>query len=483
MPHEITIVASRSQMARHLTPTVLNSGTMLWRLPGSVRSLLVAPQRQYSALNKSPATSGPLRILFCGSDHFSITSLRALVDAKRHVPRLIDSIHVLHRPAKPTGRGLKTLREVPIQRVATEELDLPTHTTDTFTGWSPPAPIDLVIAVSFGLLVPPRILAYAQYGGLNVHPSLLPDFRGPAPIEHAILKRRKHTGVSVQTLHPEHFDHGTILAQTPAPGIPIPSWNTPQELEKQLAEKGAEMLVDVLKSRRFVPPLQDAGWYAKSNNPIDHAPKITKRDSFIDFEKDTLEDIFAKQNALGDPWCILPDGSRLILHEVYDFGMTYSSGLGPGFFNLQDVTAPVFRAACGRVGTVVESTYEGVLGLELSQILPSCKRGLGNPNDSEEDAEGTIFEKEPIKHTEIRVKGIKAMGLAAGGKLGAFTHPVVLLSPTKTQGTRHPPLVHVEEYTQVGGQFFVVEEKVDDRLDGGDFDNVKSVSRMDKHIG
>ena len=249
---------------------------------------------------------------------------------------------------------------MPIKRVATKELDLPTHVADTFTGWSPPAPIDLVIAVSFGLLVPPRILGYAQYGGLNVRPSLLPDFRGPAPIEHTILKGREHTGVSVQTLHPKHFDQGTILAQTPAPGIQVPSWNPLQKLEKQLAEKGAEMLVDVLKSRKYLPPLQDAGWYAKSgNNPIDHAPKITKHDRFVDFETDTWADIAAKQNALGDLWCTLPDGSRLILHEIWDFERTYHSGLGTGFFNLIDIADPVFRAACGRVAKVVESTYEG----------------------------------------------------------------------------------------------------------------------------
>lgn len=67
---------------------------------------------------------------------------------------------------------------MPIKKVAAEELRLNVHQIDTFTGWEPPKPngepINLVIAVSFGLLVPPRILNGAKYGGLNVHPSMLP---------------------------------------------------------------------------------------------------------------------------------------------------------------------------------------------------------------------------------------------------------------------------------------------------------------------
>lgn len=68
---------------------------------------------------------------------------------------------------------------VPIKSVAVDELDLPLHQIDTFTGWTPPCPagepINLVVAVSFGLLVPPRILKASKYGGLNVHPSMLPE--------------------------------------------------------------------------------------------------------------------------------------------------------------------------------------------------------------------------------------------------------------------------------------------------------------------
>jgi methionyl-tRNA formyltransferase len=89
---------------------LLNATTMIWRLPAPVRSLYVSNCRRYSsALPKTAAN--PLRILFCGSDEFSIASLRKLLQAKNDVPGLIESIDVVHRPAKPTGRSLKKLRE------------------------------------------------------------------------------------------------------------------------------------------------------------------------------------------------------------------------------------------------------------------------------------------------------------------------------------------------------------------------------------
>lgn len=77
---------------------------------------------------------------------------------------------------------------VPIKKVAgPDDLNLDIHQIDTFTGWAPPKPIDLIIAVSFGLLVPPRILNGAKYGGLNVHPSLLPESVTGAPRFIALL--------------------------------------------------------------------------------------------------------------------------------------------------------------------------------------------------------------------------------------------------------------------------------------------------------
>ncbi|KAF2622276.1 Formyltransferase [Macroventuria anomochaeta] len=331
---------------------------MLWRLPAPVRSLFASNFRSLSRSAAGPTRhADPLRILFCGSDEFSIASLRALHDASRHVPGLIEEIHVAHRPAKPTGRGLKVLREVPIAKTASS-LSLPIHTFDTFTGWKPPFSYNLVIAVSFGLLVPPRILGLAKYGGLNVHPSFLPDLRGSAPVEHAILKRRSHTGVSVQTLDPHRFDEGVVLAQTASPGIQIRKDESAEGLEARLADVGAEMLVDVLKEGSFVPPLESRGWYS---GPTDYAPKITKRDRFVDFKAMTMAQILAVQRALGDTWCILPNGDRLVMHQVVEQSNTVDTDgdVQSGLWHEKNGGELLFRSACGRVGAIVSSTYAG----------------------------------------------------------------------------------------------------------------------------
>ncbi|CBX92261.1 hypothetical protein IAQ61_000442 [Plenodomus lingam] len=332
---------------------------MPWRLPVSNRLLAPSSQHRFSSTASPSNVSDALKVLFCGSDEFSIASLRALTAVHRDAPELIGSLNVVHRPAKPTGRGLKQLRQVPIQKVAEEELKLPTYALDTFTGWAPPTPINLIIAVSFGLLVPSRLLSSAKFGGLNLHPSLLPDLKGPAPIQHTILRRREYTGVSVQTLHPEHFDQGLVLAQTPSPGIQVPAGTTARELEAQLAKTGADMLVQLLRSRKYMPPWEDAGWYGSSNGPLDHAPKITNNDRYIDLNTSPLEDIHTIQNALGDSWCLLPDGQRLILHRVVDTGVIDPSHGKPGIWSEEDCEYPLLSDLHGRVAIIMESTQAG----------------------------------------------------------------------------------------------------------------------------
>ncbi|KAL3463207.1 formyl transferase [Aspergillus heterothallicus] len=250
----------------------------------------------------------PLRILFCGSDKLSIASLRVLHGEHLKRPDRIASIDVVCRPGKRVGRGLKQIREVPIKAVATE-LSLPIHEIDTFTGWEPPVrlegPINLIVAVSFGLFVPPRILNSAKYGGLNVHPSILPDFRGPAPLHYTLLAGKTTTGVTLQTLHLQKFDHGAIVAQTSPPGFEIPnpdSCTVPQLLDL-VSPKGAELLVESIQKGSFVPPVEDAGWYSPDETQnITHAPKIRTEDKHIDWVKWTYTDISRRHRVLGPLW-------------------------------------------------------------------------------------------------------------------------------------------------------------------------------------
>ncbi|KAH6639447.1 methionyl-tRNA formyltransferase [Boeremia exigua] len=344
---------------------------MLWTLPAPARAL-VATALQHRAYTTRPE---PLRILFCGADAFSIESLRALQAARAQTPGLIDAIHVVHRPPKPAGRGLKTLREVPIAPYARAH-HLPTHPLATFTHWTPPPSLsfNLIIAVSFGLLIPPRILALTPYAGLNVHPSLLPDLRGAAPIPHALLRGREYTGVSVQTLDPARFDAGTVVAQSEAPGLRIGEGETAEALRQRLAVEGGRLLVDVLRRRGYVEPVVPGGWYA---GPVAEAPKVGKGDACVDFEMVGVAGVRARLRALGDVWCVLPNGERLVVHEVGGVEDAVDGHVERGLWWDEASRELRFRAACGGVGVVRSSTYPGGQKGKGNKMVAKILRAAG----------------------------------------------------------------------------------------------------------
>lgn len=217
------------------------------------------------------------------------------------------------------------------------DLGLPVHERDTFTGWTPPAsasgaPPNMIIAVSFGLFVPPRLLKAAQFGGLNVHPSLLPDLHGAAPIEHAVLLGRQRTGVTIQTLHETTFDGGRRLLQGPTTtvldtrdtngrlGLPLDDSITSAALHQLLAPIGAHLLAEVLKRGLYLPErageTEEAATYTPPFPPA-AAPKFKKGDLQIVWRKGktddgstqatetTAADIDRQYRALGALWTTL----------------------------------------------------------------------------------------------------------------------------------------------------------------------------------
>ncbi|KAI9796556.1 MAG: Methionyl-tRNA formyltransferase [Piccolia ochrophora] len=306
---------------------------LIWssrKWPINLRRHLRPPTSYYYSSSEAPE---PLRILFCGSDHFSISSLNALRQEQISQSKTIDSIDVVCKSGKRTGRGLREIREVPI-KAAAEELDLPVHEIDTFRGWSPPVPrhgpINLLIAVSFGLFIPPRILQSAKYGGLNVHPSLLPEFRGAAPLHHTLLAGRRNTGITIQTLDAERFDHGRILVQTPAPGIEIsnPDTCTVQTLENLLAPVGATMLVEAIRNKVYVPPLKEVEFKTPESavEQLPRAPKIKPDDRRIQWTSWTAEEMLQRDRILGGLWTMGHElgppgksslhGKRVLMHNI-----------------------------------------------------------------------------------------------------------------------------------------------------------------------
>lgn len=253
----------------------------------------------------------PLRILFCGSDDFSIASLRALYHHSRLATSNVASIDVATRPDKAVGRNRqKNVLSPPIKHAA-EQLMLPVHQFDTFRGWDLPTlrkgekpHINMVIAVSFGLLVPPRILRQCEFGGLNVHPSLLPDLKGSSPVEHTILHGDLKTGVTVQTLHESKFDEGEIVLQTPRPGLSIPDPNsiTASQLKDLMSGIGAEMLVRTIRDRLYLNPRGSP--VSDRPNELRMAPKLSTESRHVNFASMTSVQVFRMKRALGDLWAV-----------------------------------------------------------------------------------------------------------------------------------------------------------------------------------
>ncbi|KAK0938274.1 Methionyl-tRNA formyltransferase [Friedmanniomyces endolithicus] len=256
----------------------------------------ITATRRYSSL---PAIKqhDPLHILFCGADEFSIYSLRALHKLHQTRPNKIASIDVLCRPDKRVGRGYKRTQSVPIKHVAAE-LGLTLHQHDSLKEWQAPTNMNLIVAVSFGLLVPGRLLSTAKYGGLNVHPSLLPRFRGPAPIQRMLLQNCTETGVTLQTMHPTRFDYGVILSQE---STSIDKERRIDVIIDHLGSVGADLLSNGIESGAFIPPFP-APELPSSTHSASYAPKITPEDRRIDWGTWTADDIVLRDEVLGNLW-------------------------------------------------------------------------------------------------------------------------------------------------------------------------------------
>lgn len=224
---------------------------------------------------------------------------------------------------------MKVFADSPVKDLA-QQLGLTVHEQDSFTGWSCDSEINMVVAVSFGLFVPPRILRGCKYGGLNVHPSLLPDLHGATPIEHAILLGRASTGVTVQTLHEQTFDGGRRLLAAPRPEestaeFVVDNTTTARDLRGRLAPVGARLLVEVIQRGLFLTEGDSAK--AESTAVVMEgtpAPKLNKADREVRFMPSCSAAAIDRQiRALGPVWTHIvgekkkkPVQKRVIFEEI-----------------------------------------------------------------------------------------------------------------------------------------------------------------------
>lgn len=221
--------------------------------------------------NSSPAR---LRVAFMGTPDFSVPSLKALIEAGH------DVVAVYTQPPRPAGRG-KTLRKSPVHLVA-EEAGLEVRTPrslkkpevqEEFAALN----LDVCVVAAYGLILPKEVLDAPRMGCLNVHASLLPRWRGAAPINRAIMAGDAETGITIMQMD-EGLDTGDMLRKL---SLPLAEDITAGQLHDQLAALGGPMMVEVLDALakgELTPQTQ-------SEVSITYADKISKSEARIDWTK------------------------------------------------------------------------------------------------------------------------------------------------------------------------------------------------------
>ena len=213
-----------------------------------------------------------MRVIFLGTPGYSIPVLSSLFDAGHEL------LTVVSRPAKPVGRG-RSMRSPPAAEWAREH-NIPVLQP---TSLRPPEVIarfqalkpDVMVVAAYGLIVPAEILAVPAKGCLNVHPSLLPKYRGPSPVVEALLHGEKVTGITIMLLD-EGMDTGPIVAQEMCSVL---DEDTSESLTTRMFEQGAELLVRTL-------PAWDAGKLEpvpQDNSLATYSRLLGKLDGSLDF--------------------------------------------------------------------------------------------------------------------------------------------------------------------------------------------------------
>ena len=186
-------------------------------------------------IKKMKETKHNPKIIFWGTPLFSVLILKNLEKCGIIPDAIVTS------PDKPKGRNL--IMTPPPVKIWADEKKIPVFQPASLKDLSLNEEYDLFILAAYGKIIPKKILDIPKRGILNVHPSLLPLFRGPSPMQSAILSGVEETGVSIMLLD-EEMDHGGVLKQEK---IELKSWNPNySELEKRSAEIGGKMLCEII---------------------------------------------------------------------------------------------------------------------------------------------------------------------------------------------------------------------------------------------
>jgi methionyl-tRNA formyltransferase len=284
-----------------------------------------------------------LNIIFAGTPDFATHALAALIGSEHRV------VAAFTQPDRPAGRG-NTLTPPPV-KVLAQQHDIPLHQPLSFKTTEDQALIaqykaDVMVVVAYGLLLPQTVLDMPAYGCLNIHGSLLPRWRGAAPIARCIEAGDKQTGIDIMRMD-AGLDTGDIVARAV---LPILASDTQQQVHDSLAPMGAQLLLQVLSDL----PTHLAQARKQSDVGMCYARKLKKEEGKINWTQDAPS--LARRIRAFAPW---PGSFCTWGNQTLKVGMAHAIN--------EDHPAPI--------GTVVKqdeqgfwvNTAEGILCLESLQ--------------------------------------------------------------------------------------------------------------------
>ncbi len=273
-----------------------------------------------------------LKILFAGTPEFAAVTLKALLDDGHEV------VAVYTQPDRPAGRGRK-LTASPVKSLAEENgltVVQPMSLRDAdvqqeLASWQ----ADLIVVVAYGLILPDAVLATPRLGCINIHASLLPKWRGAAPIQRAILAGDGQTGVTIMQMD-TGLDTGDMLLKVTCP---IEPGDTAEILHNKLAETGAQALLDILpdlSAGTLQPELQD-------ETQASYAKKLQKSEAELDWQQSAEQ--LARQVWGFNPWPV---------------AFTQHDNQNLRIWMAVPVTAPTDATVKSKPGKVVAESRDGI---------------------------------------------------------------------------------------------------------------------------
>ena len=308
-----------------------------------------------------------MKILFMGTPDFALFTLKALCESDKN-----EICGVITQPDKPKGRGY-ALMPPPVKAYAIEQ-GLPVYQPDTLRGDEFAdllAKLDpeLIVVVAYGKILPVNVIDYPKYGCINVHGSLLPEYRGAAPMQRAIIDGKAVTGVTIMYMA-EGLDTGDIISQK---AFPITEGDDFETVHDRSAVLGGEMAVEAIRAIEF----GTASRIPQDDSLATYAAKIEKEDCRIDFSlpAERLSCIIRGVTPIPGAFAYL--GDKMI--KLFGVSATKGRGEVGEVIDTNPKGEGSFTVACGEGALVVRGVIpEGKGRMSAGDFLRGRKLNLGD---------------------------------------------------------------------------------------------------------